>query len=392
MTDQSAGMMDLLRRELLIANVAWSTFLPSWANVSGFDDPIVRELAVAVNAPIHEGHIPPYAAVIVEHASRLQFLGLGLEHINLARQAADGRSTATVFEHGRFVGLLTLDASIDPDLSLARLAVGTNGVALHRNDQGHVRAYSPNGGLRNIGRQWTQSPSIRKAAGTIATAAPTVDGETLGDLLEFAYLVLSPRHIGATLVWLLSNRNPFASPSAIDLTPLRLTTQRNSASRLLSFADHLLAQYDGATIVSREGLLMAVGVQLRASEDAVKYIRPLAGTRHTSAKRTSFDHGDTLVITVSSDGPVTVFSDGASIFELKWFSADDVTNALRDRDLELSYEGQHRCKTCGKISDVEAMLDQTATCDYRAVKCPVCDDVLWGKACLEIRATVRKAT
>jgi DNA integrity scanning protein DisA with diadenylate cyclase activity len=390
MMARDADTNELLRRELVIANVAWSKFLPSWANGFGLDDPIVNELAVAINAPIHEGHIPPYAALIVEDVSRLQLLPLAPDHITLARQSADGRSTATVFERDRFVGLLTLDASIDPDLSLARLATLTGGVAFHRSDQGHVRAYSPNGALRNIGRQWTRSPSIQEAAETVTTVAPEVDEETLGNLLEFAYLILSPRHIGATLVWLLTDTNPFTGGSAVDLTPLQLTTQRKSAARLLSFADHLLAQYDGATIVSRDGTLTAVGVQLRASEDAMKFVRPLAGTRHTSAKRASFDHGDTLVITVSSDGPVTVFSDGVSIFELKWFSAEDITTALHKSDLQLSYEGQHSCRSCGKISDVEAMFDPSAEGHYRSVKCPVCDNVLWGMECLEIRATVRK--
>ena len=41
------------------------------------------------------------------------------------------------------------------------------------------------------------------------------------------------------------------------------------------------------------------------------------GTRHTSAARHTYDCPDMLAFVVSTDGPVTVFSDGQRIADLK---------------------------------------------------------------------------
>jgi DNA integrity scanning protein DisA with diadenylate cyclase activity len=70
-------------------------------------------------------------------------------------------------------------------------------------------------------------------------------------------------------------------------------------------------------LVGRDGQLLAVNVILlseRASEQAVPAMK---GTRHTSAARHTYDSPDVLAFVVSADGPVTVFSDGQRIADLK---------------------------------------------------------------------------
>ena len=52
----------------------------------------------------------------------------------------------------------------------------------------------------------------------------------------------------------------------------------------------------------------------RQSEQAVPATK---GTRHTSAARHTYDCPDMLAFVVSTDGPVTVFSDGQRIADLK---------------------------------------------------------------------------
>ena len=73
----------------------------------------------------------------------------------------------------------------------------------------------------------------------------------------------------------------------------------------------------GALLVGHDGRLLAVNVILRptrASEHAVPVTR---GTRHTSAARHTYDCPDVLAFVVCTDGPVTVFSDGERIADLK---------------------------------------------------------------------------
>jgi DNA integrity scanning protein DisA with diadenylate cyclase activity len=46
-------------------------------------------------------------------------------------------------------------------------------------------------------------------------------------------------------------------------------------------------------------------------------VAAMKGTRHTSAARHTYDCPDVLAFVVSADGPVTVFSDGQRIADLR---------------------------------------------------------------------------
>lgn len=314
--------LTLLRRELHLAGVSLPRLFPPWARPKVVRESILRELLVALEAPVHEGLIPPYGSIIAPKGANLSaVLSLEDKDLDLARKAADGSSALLAFRESRLAGLLLLDPSSAPDLQLARIACALKGIAIRRERSGVVRLYGPIGSLRHGGRRWSVSPSIGDAIGRIRQAAPMVDSGLLFKLLEFAYYVLSPWYIGATLVWLLSDRDPFCRQ--VDLQPLRLSIFPGAGAPTVAFAAHLLAQFDGATIISRDGGLLATGVHLTSSPQAERLLPALAGTRHTSARRASYDHSDTLVITVSADGPVTVFSDGLNIFELGWFSTDE---------------------------------------------------------------------
>jgi hypothetical protein len=221
-----------------------------------------------------------------------------------------------------------------------------------------------------------------------------VNWRLLHKLLKFAYHVLSPWQIGSTLVWLLDDNDPFKS-AGIDLEPLRLRidTQLNTPS--LSFAAHLLAQHDGATIVAQDGRLLRTGIHLTASNLAHEIVKPLRGTRHTSAKRASFDHPNTVVVAVSSDGPVTIFSDGMSIFELGWYSATDdalswiktVGKSHEDDFLVSGYDA--KCSRCGKTSEIEELTVVGWREDEEAL-CPVCNNVVATGLCWKIDANLKK--
>jgi len=67
----------------------------------------------------------------------------------------------------------------------------------------------------------------------------------------------------------------------------------------------------------------SVGAQLKYSEASKRLIEARAGTRHTSAQRFSYDFAKGIIFVVSSDGPVTVFSDGMSVTDLEVRFADE---------------------------------------------------------------------
>ena len=319
--------LDLLREELRLAGVNTQEVFPRWADVPIMRDAILRELLIALVVPVHEGLIPPYGCVVApDDAPFTRLLSLKEEDLPLARKAADGTSALVAFTGSRFAGLVLLDPTGSPELELVKLSTSLDGIAFRRNRNGMVRLYGNFGSLQHYGRRWSISPSLETAIGSVCRVASMVNPLRLRKLLEFAYHVLSPWNIGATLVWLLSDRDPFNS--GIDLEALELSVNPNPDKPSLSFTAHLLAQYDGATIVRSDGTIKRTGIHLVTSKKAEDLISALPGTRHTSARRASYDFANAIIVTVSVDGPVTVFSDGLSVFALNWSSADALANVM----------------------------------------------------------------
>ena len=80
---------------------------------------------------------------------------------------------------------------------------------------------------------------------------------------------------------------------------------------------HQVRYRDGALLFGRDGRLLAVNVIMRPTRNSEQAVPVTGGTRHTSAARHTFDCPDMLAFVVSTDGPVTVFSDGQRIADLK---------------------------------------------------------------------------
>jgi DisA bacterial checkpoint controller nucleotide-binding/Probable sensor domain DACNK len=394
--DREADRIALLRNELTLAGINVRSYFPSWARKRGVFDSVLRELLVVLEAPVHEGLIPPYGSIVVPKGVDLApIVRLETKDLPLARKAADGTSALLAFQEDELSGLLLVDPAAAPDLQVAELARHSDGIAFRRERSGVGRVYTVEGGLRYAGRTWARSPALYEAMQTTRRAAPMVDITTLASLLEFAYYVLSPWYIGATLVWLLTDDDPFDGQGT-DLRPLQLSVDPAKQAPSLAFAAHLLAQFDGATVVSREGRLLRTGFHLTATQAANEFIPAYEGTRHTSARRASFDLPRTIIVTVSADGPVTIFSDGVSIFQIGWFSADRAAAAYRKtfgRALDDSvWSSGHSavCGRCGKTSQIE-ILTIAGWRESEQADCPICGETIAEARCFTIHANIVKA-
>jgi hypothetical protein len=354
----------------------------------------LEELLVALEPEIHEGLIPPYGSIIVPNDSELtSLLPLHTNDSELARKAADGSAALVAWQEQIFRGLFLLKPSDTTELQLIQVIRPLEGIAIRRQRAGVVNLYASTGNLKHLARRWTVSPPLGKAVDRIRAVAPMVDHDLLNAVLDFAYYVLSPWGIGATLVWILSDREGEVGP--FDLRPLGLRIRPAAEEPSLGFVAHLLAQHDGATIISRDGRFLSTGVQLTPTAMAQEMILPLRGMRHTSARRASFDIADALIITISADGPVTVFSDGVNIFELRWYSADSEAEAMQRTYGELVedavwVDGRERlCGRCGKTSFVE-ILTVAGYRDPEEAHCPICGSEIDRAMCFRIHANIRK--
>jgi hypothetical protein len=165
------------------------------------------------------------------------------------------------------------------------------------------------------GGLWTTKPIASDLLRDVIANVPDVKPhEKVGDaLLSLCLHVLSPNHVGTTLVWFF-NRDSVPRKGAHKVphlgwqhafTPPRLNPLNERHVPVLL---HGISQLDRAALVSSEGDLLELGVNLEPPDDPALSVE--GGTRHNSAALFSRSCQEAVVFVVSSDGPVTIFKDG----------------------------------------------------------------------------------
>jgi DNA integrity scanning protein DisA with diadenylate cyclase activity len=212
--------------------------------------------------------------------------------------------------------LLLLNERMDTDQDYASHAVWIDGVLICNDARGVVRNVTDSSVTIVEGRRWIQKDLVYEAAEDIAQVVPAAETRVIRRLLELAHHRFSARRVGATLVYALTDApdGGHRRDRGIDVGALGLSVLDDDHEPLLL---HQARYRDGALLVGRDGRLLAVNVILRPTRLSEQAVPPMKGTRHTSAARHTYDCPDVLAFVVSTDGPVTVFSDGQRIADLK---------------------------------------------------------------------------
>lgn len=308
-------------------------------------DLLLPELDYALRPTVHERRIPSFGALVAptvdidawEAPTQLRIVRRSMLDVNdeRIRRFADGLSswvvrgsspgnTLAVPERGLLVPgngllvpgntLIVFDRPIGSERDLMVLAAGARATVVQRHPSGVVRVVGAFGLVRFDGGRWHQEPPLdpwidRVSAWWLGarTGSTTAARSLLAPLLRFAVHDLGSRGIGAILILRLAGdaglrveeRLPLPPPLRIsragDLAPLR----------------HVLSQLDGAALFDGAGTLLRLGMRLVPTPTAETEVEPYRGTRHTAARRYSFDDPDALVVVVSEDGPVSVLHRGA---------------------------------------------------------------------------------
>ena len=250
---------------------------------------------------------------------------------------------------------------------------------IQRDKSGVTKYFQGDGITIHDNRRWFSKPNIKEATWKVSQCVANIDKQILRHVLEFAFHLMSPtRHAGGIIVWQLEPQ--ISKPSA--LSPLKLSINNESHARMLC---HLLSQVDGATFLDSSGNLMETAIHLKYSEKSRELVPEIRGTRHTSSVRYSYDNEDTIVVTVSEDGPVTVFSNGANIADLQIYSAYKKARILSHKHSNnkaqiRSQSFEVRCGTCDK----NAMIEQVNLENYdedKQIFCSTCKNILYSAHC-----------
>lgn len=221
---------------------------------------------------------------------------------------------------------------------------------------------------------------------------------TLWSLLRLAYYFLSSRNIGTTLVWRIREPGERTveglSDKGFDVGEMGLRTTNESEYPVI---EHLLKYRDGAAIIGPTGNIERVGTHLLYGDDAAEKIQPDGGTRHTSAKRFSFEHGETVVFVVSQDGPVSIYSDGYKVTEMATQLGSRVSAVLKKMvpdkagDVD-NHDIDRKCPNCGRRIRIQEVV-VTGWKSHESIDCPCCQSLnLYSSMCWSLSAWPIKFT
>ncbi len=281
--------------------------------------PALVELAYALRPPSHEGDDPSYGAILLDGPLDPAVLALGpLDHElvpiddvdpAVARRFADGSRTFVVRHREGIATLLCFGRAMAREYDLVILQRLLGGLVVQRHPTGQVRTYGPAGVVRWNGIAWYHEPPIEDMLAALGDAVAGIPEADLRLLLLFATHELSPRRIGAILIWRPGSEEPHTRWERRHHRAPRVGLAHPGGTAAIANA---VAQTDGAAVFAPGCHLAALGVRLVPSP-ASHHIDLIGGTRHTSALRYSFDDPDALVIVVSDDGPVTVMRRGEAV-------------------------------------------------------------------------------
>ncbi len=294
-----------LRRERLVSDLEGAGFTAPGPE-------LVQEVVHALELRPHEGVLATYGAIILTRGE-VDLTGWGtrvdFEDLDRLRELADGTTSFVVRSADGW-----------------HLAVGerpareTDLVALCVERDARILRLRPGGQLQVLGGEhvwvleratWKRHPTSAVFVRRLAARAPRAieRDHVCRGLLDLAVHTLSPRRIGATLVWLPDDGHVGIGGMLGHGGPVPpLPVAERSVHHAIA---NLLGQHDGATLLSLDGRLVCTGVEL-LGDPTPEIVRHL-GMRHRSAARFSRLRPEAIVVVVSEDGPVSIYVDGDDV-------------------------------------------------------------------------------
>ena len=282
-----------------------------------FREMLIDEIDQALRPPVHERRVASSGTILepmsdpATWAPRTQLditcTSVGKQPLPAARRFADGLSSWLLRRTDGTNEWIVFDRPAGSERDLVVLADAFEATIVQRHPARSVRVVGTFGVLRWEGFNWHREPPIGSWIDVITACSVHGDPEVLEAMLEFAVHDLGSMGIGALLIY-----RPDAAPGpAVEErlpTPPPLQIRRPAH---LAPLRHALAQVDGAAVFDADGVLRQLGVRLVPSKAAERTVDAMGGTRHTSARRYSYDDPLATVIAVSEDGPVSLLRNGA---------------------------------------------------------------------------------
>ena len=365
----------------------------------------LAEMRRLLNPIRHEGHSVPYGFIFAKTKGCVERLTAGSRLIQqkpltleVARRLADGlHAFVTYVKTDRFLGLLCVDPPLVDETHLVAMARNLEGMVCRVDTRACASLYLGSGIATCENRQWLHKPHVQSILQAVTQCVPQADQGTFRKLLEFCHYKLSPARIGTTVVWCL--REPTRGEMQkmkpqIDLQPYDLhVTVENDAAVIT----HLLSNADGALILNEATQAIGTAAHLHYSRKSERLIRATEGTRHTSARRFSYDMPKVVVFVVSSDGPVSGLfgrgkdrATGHTSLSRSSCSGWYFKKMVPEKKQDVSHSSYRiACAHCGKTSAVEEIVI-IGWKEREETNCKLCGTQLYSSMCFQLGSHILK--
>lgn len=240
------------------------------------------------------------------------------------------------------------------------------------------------------GRIWKYTPTVNSVLNQIRSIDASINITHLEKLIFFAYFELSLNKIGATIVYFNKTRfySKWFDKSKARNIDLNKIPEQEILKNYLNFND-------GAIIIDQFLKVRFSNIFLQYKPSTLKNVKKYSGTRHTSAVCFSYEKPKLYVITVSDDGPVSIFHAGKKIEELSFISFNQKLSKNRDfaewvgkiaeerGEISDTYEEQVSCPKCNR-KYILTITKLTGWNDHEEFDCPHCKIVISSHSCFSI--------
>lgn len=344
------------------------------------NDVFWEELSFFIYPEAHENLISSFGVIFVENEENLKSYKI-ISNKNLdsetLRKLADGYKSFLLYVRGGLFGLIYLNPIDGSEYELLKLHQDLNALIMQRDKTLKTKLFDSNNVFIHHNRNWHKKQNIYPLIRKIKTHVPQIKDEILSAFLEFAYYYLSSKNIGATIVYFIDDEQGAKIPKVEplqDFAPIMLSIMNDGDKILIS---NLLAQIDGATFFNQDTMLACTKIKLDSKVSTRELIPEYKGTRHTSARRYSYEQPRAIVFTVSEDGPVSVFSDGVELVTISKPSSPDIQAhqpgitappKIEEQDIN---RREKSCHWCLKNLEIKQILEPVQN-EKVQVYCPVC--------------------
>lgn len=283
---------------------------------AAFKEMLIEEIDRALRPPVHERRVASVGTILEPRSDPATWASGTLleithkpvtqERVAAIRRFADGLSSWLVRCTDGTHEWMVFDRPAGSERDLVVLSNVLDATIVQRHPAGAVRVVGSFGVLRWEGFRWHHEPPVSSWIDAVTACSNNADPEVLKAMLAFAVHDLGSMGIGALLIY---RPDGASGPDVEELFTSPPPLQIRKPAHLAPLR-HALSQVDGAAIFDAGGVLRRLGVRLVPSTAAEENVDAFRGTRHTSARRYSYDDPIATVIVVSEDGPVSVLRNG----------------------------------------------------------------------------------